>query len=470
MQRITTLLLQLTIWVSAVRAFYPFVPEDLCDPGEKCSSFTVKLVKGTSKVSKKVSNYYVSKPNPPTAPNSAGVYQNGPDYSYFVQAEIGSEKEPFYMLIDTGAPNTWVMSAECPSPACRLHSNFNPSTSTTFKADNKKFHIAYGTGEVAGTLGSDTITVAGLSVGMAFGVATSAHDDFKHFAFDGILGLAMGESITGNFLRSLKSNNLVEKLMFAVTLNRDSDGVNDGQITFGGVDKSKFTGEISYSSVPSPQKEKGEWTILMDGVGFNGKSAGINSTLAAIDTGTSFIFAPPDDVAALFKLVPGATPYENSIYVEYKVPCNTHPITMTFAGVTYQIPTKDWLAGSGEKCLSRIYGLKGASSWLVGDVFLKNVYSVFDADNMRIGFATKVQPPKPTTTAVDITVSVISTGLPDDGSSRPVMPGTSEASEMTAPAEITATPTEQPVQASAHRLGSSLFALAACALAVIAVL
>jgi len=421
-------------------------------------------------VSKKVSNYYVSKPNPPTAPNSAGVYQNGPDYSYFVQAEIGSEKEPFYMLIDTGAPNTWVMSAECPSPACRLHSNFNPSTSTTFKADNKKFHIAYGTGEVAGTLGSDTITVAGLSVGMAFGVATSAHDDFKHFAFDGILGLAMGESITGNFLRSLKSNNLVEKLMFAVTLNRDSDGVNDGQITFGGVDKSKFTGEISYSSVPSPQKEKGEWTILMDGVGFNGKSAGINSTLAAIDTGTSFIFAPPDDVAALFKLVPGATPYENSIYVEYKVPCNTHPITMTFAGVTYQIPTKDWLAGSGEKCLSRIYGLKGASSWLVGDVFLKNVYSVFDADNMRIGFATKVQPPKPTTTAVDITVSVISTGLPDDGSSRPVMPGTSEASEMTAPAEITATPTEQPVQASAHRLGSSLFALAACALAVIAVL
>ena len=49
-----------------------------------------------------------------------------------------------------------------------------------------------------------------------------------------------------------------------------------------------------------------------------------------------------------------------------------------------------------------------AGSWLLGDVFLKNVYSVFDADNKRIGFANKpVAPEVPKTTSAPASAATV---------------------------------------------------------------
>jgi cathepsin D len=76
----------------------------------------------------------------------------------------------------------------------------------------------------------------------------------------------------------------------------------------------------------------------------------------------------------------------------YIIPCDsTTTIEFEFSGIKYSISPEDYIgASSTDGCVSTIVGYQssGADQWLVGDVFLKNVYSVFDFDNGQIGFGT----------------------------------------------------------------------------------
>ncbi|KAJ4307164.1 hypothetical protein N0V88_000543 [Collariella sp. IMI 366227] len=473
---VAALLLQLSLWVATVHAFFPFIPTDQCNPSENCGSsgskrddhgvgqpaegitfdlhrrprgpddpaansvahavarlarkFGGQQPSPASELDKRKNTYSVSAPADPTTSNSAGIYQYGPDYSYFIKVQVGAAQQPLYMLLDTGAANSWIMGSDCQSDACKIHNTFDSSTSKSWRTDKKPFSIIYGTGSLTGHVGQDTISLAGLTLDMSFGLANYTNDEFKHFAFDGILGLTMSASVTGNFLQTLKSKKLVSSLIVGMSFNRDSDGPNTGQVTFGGVDPAKYTGAISYTPVQSPSKENGDWAIPLDGVSFDGQTAPIASREAYLDTGTSFAFAPPADLAFLFKLIPGSSSGQNGDFVEYYIPCDTSlPITVTFSGVSYDIAAADWVVRKDEKtCLSRIYGYEvRKGTWLLGDTFLKNVYSVFDADKMRIGLAKKPAPsPRPSSTgaptvASATTVSPAVSTLAGDG--HPIMPG-----------------------------------------------
>lgn len=300
------------------------------------------------------------------------------------------------MLLDTGAGTTWVMGSDCKSQACTTHNAFGPSDSKTFSDTKQTFSIAYGSGKVEGELAKDTLAVAGMSLSMSFGVASSTSDDFTHFPFDGILGVSMSRGATDNFLTMVKDSKALKSNIFSVSLSRSSDGPNTGEVTLGGIDASKYTGDITYTPVSA--NAGGDWAIPIDDMAYDGTKAGIKGRLAYIDTGTSYMFGPPEDVALLHKLIPGAKSDDGSTY---KVPCNSDKtLTVTFSGVAYTLSPKDWMSPpNGDTCISNFYGqavVQGA--WLLGDSFLKNVYTVFDADQARIGLAAKPASPTQATT------------------------------------------------------------------------
>lgn len=320
----------------------------------------------------------------PSATNSVGIAQDGSDISYFVEAKVGSSNTPLWLLCDTGAGTSWLMAEGCTSTACKDHTTWDSSSSDTFSETGETFSIAYGTGSVSGSLVEDTIAIGSSKVDMKFGLANVTSDDFVHFAFDGILGLSMANGSSDNFVRTLKSDGALSSNVFGVYLNRNSDGTNTGQLTLGGIDPDKYTGDITYTSVNTAAD--GDWAIPLGDVGFNGSKAGVTNRLAYIDTGTSYAFAPPADVAALHKLIPGASSTDK---VTYTAPCDTdQPLVVTFSGVDHEISAKDWLSSpsSSGVCTSNIYGQQVVTgAWLLGDVFLKNVYAVFDADVPRLG-------------------------------------------------------------------------------------
>ncbi|KAJ4423433.1 hypothetical protein N0V82_001906 [Gnomoniopsis sp. IMI 355080] len=333
---------------------------------------------------KRANAFSVSTAETPSATNSVGIDQDGSDISYFVEAKLGSKADPVYLLCDTGAGSSWIMGSDCTSTACQDHTTWKASDSTTYEATGETFSIAYGTGSVSGTLAKDSISIASVELTMEFGVANITSDDFTHFAFDGILGLSMASGSTDNFVSTIKSEKILTSNVFGVNLNRHTDCLNTGELTFGGTDSSKFTGDITYTAVDSDAG--GDWAIAMDDVAYNGTKAGITNRLAYIDTGTTYAFAPSADVVALHELIPGASSTDN---VTYTAPCDSaQPIIITFSGVDREVSVKDWLSSPSSSgiCTSNIYGREVvAGAWLLGDVFLKNVYTVFDADASRVG-------------------------------------------------------------------------------------
>ncbi|KAH6949890.1 aspartic peptidase domain-containing protein [Fusarium avenaceum] len=338
-----------------------------------------------SLLAKRDNEYDVMEATESTKKHAQGVDQDGTDYSYFIEVEVGSEKKSMYMLIDTGAGSSWVMGTSCKSKACSMHNTFGADDSDSLDISEKSFNIAYGSGKVSGTWATDTITVAGMSIEYQFGLTDTTSDQFLQFAFDGILGLAINKGSNNNFLNALAKSEEVDKNMFCVALNRASDGTNEGEISFGSPNPDKYTGKISYTSIG----EDDDWAIKMDDMGYNGKKANVGGMSSFIDTGTSFMFGSPENVKKVHALIDGA---ESSDGITYTVPCDSNGnMTIAFSGVDYVISPKDWISPPNKegKCTSNLYGfevVKGA--WLLGDTFIKNVYAVFDADERRIGFAT----------------------------------------------------------------------------------
>lgn len=335
-------------------------------------------------ISKRTNTYSIATASVPSQTNSAGIDQDGTDYSYFAQIGLGSANTPVYMLLDTGAGTSWVMGPNCISASCKLHNSFGAADSTTFQALTSTFSVAYGSGSVSGTLATDSLNLAGLTFSATFGIADTTSADFTSFPMDGILGLSQAEGETPNFLDTLVATKDLKSNIFGISINRAADGPNDGEINLGAPDKSKFSGSLGYNAVNS--SGGGDWAISMDDVGFDGNLAGITGRLAYIDTGTSYVFAPAEDVATFHKLIPGSGTSDS---VTYSVPCTTTTtVEFVFGGVSYSVLAKDWVGGAvgGGQCTSNIYGHEVVSdSWLLGDTFLKNVYAVFDVDQNRVG-------------------------------------------------------------------------------------
>ncbi|RYP14998.1 hypothetical protein DL765_005995 [Monosporascus sp. GIB2] len=459
--RRTLVLLQLLLWINRIYAFYPFIPKFRVADGREgagggvdrsdaalrsrtaqggrpitlelsrkasSSDSDESLMERVSRIadglaakygsqtrteddasfSRRENEHDVMKAEEPTASNSAGIHQDGTDFSYFLEVKLGAEGKPVYMLLDTGASTTWVMGANCTSEACATHDTFGPDDSSSFVDTGASFKIQYGTGEVSGHIVRDSMSIAELNTTSDFGLATVTSNEFTRFPFEGILGLSTSPD---SFLSTIKDAGLLDKNVFGVSLSRASDGPNDGEITFGAANKDRYEGEITYASLV-----KGDsWAIPLDDVTVDSRPVGLKGKTAYIDTGTTYAFAPKDQVAALFDKVPGASSGDDGS--SYTAPCDSKvSIAFTFAGASWNISSADLLSATPKEnvCTANIFGIEVVKgSWLLGDVFLKNVYSVFDLDESRIGFAAKLASSGGRTTSTSTTASTTSpTGSP----------------------------------------------------------
>ncbi|KAL4399598.1 aspartic proteinase precursor [Malassezia pachydermatis] len=312
---------------------------------------------------------------------------------YFADIELGSPPQTFKVILDTGSANLWVPSQSCTSIACFLHKKYDSSLSTTYKANGSTFEIQYGSGSMEGFVSQDNLKIGDLSIqGQDFAEATSEPGlAFAFGKFDGILGLAYDtisvNKIVPPFYKMVEQG-LLDKNQFAFYLGSDdSDG---GEATFGGTDKSHYEGPIVYA----PVRRKGYWEVALNKISFGKEELVLPRTGAAIDTGTSLI-AMPSDIAEILNKEIGAT---RSWTGQYSVDCAKVPslpdLTFYLDNKPYTLKGKDYILDVQGTCISSFMGLDLPAPvgplWIIGDVFLRKFYTVYDLDKNAVGFAKAV--------------------------------------------------------------------------------
>lgn len=209
---------------------------------------------------------------------------------------------------------------------------------------------------------------------------------------DGILGIGRGDLVEGTaqIMDVLKNDNVIDTKLYGIHLSRARDNLADGELNLGSVNTARFSGDLNW--VDCTPNDTGFWEIPVDDATVNGKAVGLSGKQGIMDTGTSYILVPPADALAIHSQIQGYTQSGET----FSVPCDTKAsLQFVFGKQGYNISTADWLGGKLDSglCRSNIVGRQAFndSQWLIGDVFLKNVYSVFDFEKSRVGLG---MPPK----------------------------------------------------------------------------
>ncbi|KAJ3563090.1 hypothetical protein NP233_g9166 [Leucocoprinus birnbaumii] len=354
------------------------------------------------------------------------------DYNYLTIIGIGTPPQEVTVSLDTGSADLWVADSLC--LACdkdTLTYNANDSSSNVGGGDppiGRKIQLRYGIGDVNGTIVSDTISMGGFTItDQTFVQVDRISEGLTDSPRSGLMGLAFSTiAITHAtpFWEALSNGGQLQKKEMSFWLKRLGDDASapnvasGGVFTLGGTNTKYFSGEIEFIDMPQVSTPT-YWFLSMTNVTVQGRSIPISTgSLAAIDTGTTFIGGPTADVQAIWNAVPGAQKLPGGYWA---FPCNTNvQVSLSFGGKAWPIDPDDMKLGpvdtAGRLCLGGIFDLSagtsikprpGNPSWIHANLrysclqFLpiplncasvipylqKNVYSVFRADPPSVGFA-----------------------------------------------------------------------------------
>lgn len=315
---------------------------------------------------------------------------------YFTEILVGTPGQTFKVILDTGSSNLWIPSADCSSLACFLHTKYDHDASSTYKANGSEFAIQYGSGSLEGYVSQDTVALGDLIIPKQdFAEATSEPGlAFAFGKFDGILGLAYNTISVNKIVPPIYNaieQGLLDEPVFAFRLGNTQKDENDGGVaTFGGYDKSQYTGKITWL----PVRRKAYWEVSFEGIGLGDEFAELTSTGAAIDTGTSLITLP-SSLAEIMNSKIGATKLWSG---QYQIECEKRDslpdLTLNFSGYNFTLSPYDYTLEVGGSCISVFTPMDFPEPIgdlaIIGDAFLRKYYSIYDLKKNAVGLAQSV--------------------------------------------------------------------------------
>lgn len=237
---------------------------------------------------------------------------------------------------------------------------------------------------------------------------------------NGVLGLNYPSSILTSdthLLSNMVSQRMIGDPIFSIHLNSSGSG----EITFGGIDASKYQGDISYLPVypfenetqNTTLKKYSQWKVVASSFGFrdaNGvidgkfRRFGYESYYYILDTSSTFSYFHHVDAHDYFGPQVFSIDAETGAYI---IDCNVNSSQVFFVGLTdvvtqgqnvlvqLNIPLSDLLIPTGisqngtDLCLFSIISSDSTNvrEYILGDSILRHFYMVFDMQENRIGLA-----------------------------------------------------------------------------------
>ncbi|KIJ67155.1 hypothetical protein HYDPIDRAFT_84279 [Hydnomerulius pinastri MD-312] len=309
------------------------------------------------------------------------------EFMWYGNVTIGTPPVTYTMDFDTGSSNVFLPGPTC-GGFCAGHKAFNPNASSTAeKLGHSVYNLTYGSGWAFGEFYTDAISVAGYTAknqsilvaqeyGKGFSINTTASD--------GLIGLGYPKlAVNGSnpmFVNMIEQHAVPEPV-FSFKL-----ADNGSELLLGGKNPKLYKGPITYT----PVVNQSYWVIDVQSVSAN-ETQVLGNLSAIVDSGTSLITGDSKSIATLYETLNGTVfPGQQGFYT---LPCDSLPsITFKIAHKSFTYSPDDYNLGpindTSNECLSAISandGLQGR--WILGDIFMRNYYTIFDMGRNRVGFA-----------------------------------------------------------------------------------
>ncbi|KAA1123796.1 hypothetical protein PGTUg99_020130 [Puccinia graminis f. sp. tritici] len=294
------------------------------------------------------------------------------DLEYFSPIFIGTPPQLLNVILDTGSSDLWIASANCSvSSGCAagLGPRFDPLNSSSSSTSNTPFSIKYGSGSATGKMYSDNITFAGYKLPpQSFGksiigvfsmretkggslilssflffwshpsaVVDTVSSELLSKDVSGLMGLGfqpLASSGVTPIWQSLMNNGSqsggnVSFPGFTFSLTRYINTTRPGEVepgglfTLGTLNSSLIAPGEPINFISVPQNLQSYWLIPLDGLDVNGFPLNLNSQSSpnvAIDTGTTLIGGPANEVKQFYSQVVGSSPASGSYQDTYLNP------------------------------------------------------------------------------------------------------------------------------------------------------
>lgn len=319
--------------------------------------------------------------------------------TYYGSIRVGPDDAPFRVLVDTGSSEFWVPSSECRSAICMRHKRY-PIHGDERKLDHQ-MDVKYLSGSLKGDmvyarvrLGDVTVKHQVVGLGRVVDI-----DLLKDVDWDGIMGLAYpNPSLSRQGVIPLFDTIINQKVLSKKGLsNQFAYWLDDrgGALTLGGANcellkDSKTACVDAFKFVPVT--ERTYWTITIKDVtvkypgeqemtGFC-PEGGCKSI---VDTGTYLTYVPQDMASRMLRPLNGCGSHKGQpdITFHFHTGDTEDPVSITLRPVDYILKFE---VDGRQDC---VQGISPDQDTLVtlGQTFLRSVYTIFDRDSDRIGFA-----------------------------------------------------------------------------------
>ncbi|KAH7914884.1 aspartic peptidase domain-containing protein [Hygrophoropsis aurantiaca] len=308
------------------------------------------------------------------------------DIYWYGNITIGTPPVTFSMDFDTGSSDLFIPSPDCAT--CGGFTVYNATASSTSKELGQYVGLIYGDqSSVIGLTYTDTVSIAGYTAKNQTIVAALEYSSgFTNSSVvsDGLMGMAfgsIGKSTSSPLVQTLIAQNAIPEPVFAFKLAQSGS-----ELRIGGVNSALYKGDFTYTNVTNA----GYWQIDVESVSANGTQI-LSNVSAIVDSGTTVITGDTASVSKLYAAVGGVALGDGT----YAYPCDATPefafqIGGKSIAVAPEVLNGGYLTDSingKPMCLGAITGGDPIGFWILGDIFMRNIYTVFDLGNQRVGFA-----------------------------------------------------------------------------------
>ncbi|KAF4124535.1 Eukaryotic aspartyl protease [Geosmithia morbida] len=331
-----------------------------------------------------------------------------------IAVDIGTPGQTITVLVDTGSSELWInpncstAPSESQARECRTFGQYDPDKSTTppvgpFGSEQ----LNYGDSTDPKTQTSvsiqyyrDTLSIGDASItNQTFGVAVSSNGQSQ-----GIFGLA--PDLNSGFdsdlpyslvLSTMAAQGVIASRVFTLDLRHAVD--QEGAVTYGGIDRSKFIGSLQRTPIIKGLGGESRLAVRLNTLGMTlGADDADGSTPLSyelegtdgnvlLDSGTTLTrlrFAVARPILSMLRAVEDGQGY-------YYVPCSTREaagsVDFGFNGKTVRVPLSDFILDLGQPDVCAVGIAVTTGQQILGDTVLRAGFFVFDWDNEEVHVA-----------------------------------------------------------------------------------